>query len=442
MRTFKRPFSEIEDKSKLEAWSGKNAFTPYEVGICSEKKATFRCHKPGCGHEFSTKLYEVYNGKWCPFCAGKRRCDDVLNCSACLKKTFFGYREKQKVDCWSDKNDAKPWTVSIASNTKYVFSCSVCKHDFEASTAAVTSKHSWCPFCCRTAKLCDNARECLICLPKTFFGVMAREIVECWSEKNKKKAWECTKGSDYKATFCCNKCGHEFRKVLNNIYQGGWCPFCAHKKLCDNARECVTCLPKTFFWAVSPDVVQCWSEKNKKHPWDFFACSNQNAYFCCEKCGYEFRTRLHTVYMGSWCPRCAQNKNKAMVKLCAVLDEKGVGYTLEVGIKLNNRSLHWDACCTFEGNDFFIESDGQQHFSQKAIRKIYRGTLDDEQAAERFEDQRARDLLKETYAKVNNKLLFRFSYRQTGQIESLVVKMLDTSRSGKTGVVYMDDIYW
>ena len=131
-----------------------------------------------------------------------------------------------------------------------------------------------------------------------------------------------------------------------------------------------------------------------------------------------------------------------MERLTSVFDSVGVKYKLEETIRLDGRPLHWDATCSIDGKEFFVESDGPQHFSENFMNRVSRRQLSKERVRAEFQDQRARDLLKEKHINDTGDLLFRFSYRQTAEIESLVAKMLEHAVKGTTGVVYMDSIYW
>lgn len=522
MKTLKRAFSEIEDKAKVDAWSDKNDLKPWQVSRGSEYRAYFKCPESSCGHEFISRVSNISNGKWCPYCSGNKLCENVLHCSTCLPKTFFGISDKDKVKAWSEKNDLEPWMVFKNAKKKRIFTCRECKHDFDISPDNINkNKGSWCSFCANK-KLCLDPRECEICLPKTFYGSMSQEILQSWSDKNDFKPWNVFRSITKKAWFDCIRCGHSFETTLNGVSSGSWCPFCSGHKLCDNVLECNICLPKTFYgsadtykveaWSnkndfspwdvfrsaskkacfdckdcghtfesslnhmttrhtwcpycshniICPDPRECesclsktfygvadkgkvnsWSEKNKVKPWEVFSSIADKFWFDCEKCDREFEASLNKIsHDGTWCPHCSSKRNKSVEKLCSILDTNSIKYFLEETIRLDNRSLHWDALCIFEGTEFFIESDGPHHFSAKGVTQVSKGKIKGDKAVKAFQDQRARDLLKETYINVNNGLLFRFSYRQTSDIEYLVVKMLEIVKSGKTGVVYMDDIYW
>jgi len=123
------------------------------------------------------------------------------------------------------------------------------------------------------------------------------------------------------------------------------------------------------------------------------------------------------------------------------LDNKNIKYTPEVSIDLG-RKLKWDVVCEIDDKIFYIESDGLQHFSLNGMVRVTRNKLDKCHVEKRFKKQQDSDLIKEKYIRDNNKLLFRFSYRQTGKIEELVNEMLEKVKLGVKGVIYMDDIYW
>ena len=143
---------------------------------------------------------------------------------------------------------------------------------------------------------------------------------------------------------------------------------------------------------------------------------------------------------GDWCTNCSpcSKYEEAVKNKLATLEN--VKVDKQETIYLNNRPLRWDFVVTMGPNKFYIEVDGQQHFSLKCYMSIIR-TKDPIEGTNRFRDQRVRDHLKEDYIRRTNKLLFRVSYRQLKHIGTLVDKMISESESGKTGVVYMDSIY-
>lgn len=260
----KRSFADFEDQIKVSAWSNKNFLPPNEVTICSNKKVWFTCPDPTCGHDFLSMVCNVTKkkGTWCPFCANRKICKDIA-CEACLPKTFYGYEDKTKVESWSNRNPTKPWHVFLCSREKAWFTCTECNHEFAAVVGDVASKSfSWCPFCSNN-RLCVNPVESSICLSKTFYSFEDKEKVSSWSPLNESPPWMVFVKSNKKYWFDCKKCRHSFESELSNITsQGTWCPYCVSKKLC-GARDCKSCLPKTFLSFSDKKKVESWSyEKN------------------------------------------------------------------------------------------------------------------------------------------------------------------------------------
>ena len=55
---------------KVQSWHPDNKISPFRVSYGSNKKYKFIC--PDCGHEWSTSLNNISNGRWCPQCASSK----------------------------------------------------------------------------------------------------------------------------------------------------------------------------------------------------------------------------------------------------------------------------------------------------------------------------------------------------------------------------------
>ena len=116
-------------------------------------------------------------------------------------------------------------------------------------------------------------------------------------------------------------------------------------------------------------------------------------------------------------------------------------YDVEVKVECGGRILKWDMVVYNKEREFYIESDGEQHFSVEGLIRSWRTSISKEDAQKKFEDQRERDLLKEKYIVDNDKLLFRISYKQLKKLKFLIGIMISKSDNDYKGVVKMDDIY-
>ncbi len=69
-------------KSKFWHPTKNNEITPRQVFKNSLKKYWFHCLK--CNHDFDVTLLNLGNGKWCPFCVNRQRCDKP-QCKTCAQ---------------------------------------------------------------------------------------------------------------------------------------------------------------------------------------------------------------------------------------------------------------------------------------------------------------------------------------------------------------------
>ena len=82
-----------------------------------------------------------------------------------------------------------------------------------------------------------------------------------WSSKNEKKPSEVFKTSNKKYWLDCDNCDHDFDKVLSNLKNDSWCPYCTNQKLCENI-ECIECFNKSFS---SHEKSKYWRCKNNEY---------------------------------------------------------------------------------------------------------------------------------------------------------------------------------
>lgn len=190
----KRSFASCE---RAEFWSNQNELKPRNVLLNSNKKYWFTCNK--CSHEFEGKLDDVKKGQWCPFCAGKRMCDE--NCDICTTRSFASH---PRSEFWASWNDVLPRDVLLNSHEKYWFICYECDHYFDMSLDRI-SRGDWCPFCSHTT-LC-SVDDCSWCHTHSF---SSSDRKASWSPTNVVAARDVAKSSNKKFWFICSECNHEF----------------------------------------------------------------------------------------------------------------------------------------------------------------------------------------------------------------------------------------
>jgi len=117
---------------------------PYKI---AEKSNTilfwFDCKE--CNHHFVTDpLHIVKDNQFCPYCAGKKLCNDD-ECKFCFEKSFGNH---PRSDFWDyDKNkNIKPYTLALSSHKKAHFICDK-GHKFHKRIDEITCNGTWCPEC-------------------------------------------------------------------------------------------------------------------------------------------------------------------------------------------------------------------------------------------------------------------------------------------------------
>ena len=429
-----RPFSDYDDKRKVNAWSDDNIGTPCDYALFSNKKFKFICFD--CNHLITISLDSITRGRWCIYCGGKKICGE-RDCKQCYEKSF-AYHFPDKSLEWSKKNDNEPNKVMKSSNMKFLFDCKTCGHEYQMDPNHIGQGRG-CTYCANKV-LCDSV-YCVFCREKTF-KFLSPIKSEDWSDKNIEPSHMVLNSSNKKAIFDCKKCNHEYTSIISNTRDksGKGCPYCANMTLCPDSDNCETCFSKSFA-SFDKDKVSCWSDKNLKTPSQYFMGSDKKVIFDCDKCHKEFSTQLYCITRrDTWCPHCHIFRNKSMDRLCKILESvDNITYTPEVKVVCEGRSLFWDMVVKTEHGNIHIESDGLQHFTINGTIGVGRGSKTN--ISRRFKDQRTRDLLKEDHIRKTGGLLFRFSYRQRDRIPEFVERMLKEVKLGTRGVIYLDTLY-
>ncbi len=131
----------------------------------------------------------------------------------------------------------------------------------------------------------------------------SNEKSKYWSQKNKLKPENVPICSGEKYIFDC-PCGHEITVILGDIQSGGWCAYCASKKLCSK-DDCESCFNNSF---ATNEKALFWSELNECTPRDILKSSGKSFYFNCDKCNHVINKTINSVDYGGWCGYCAHQK--------------------------------------------------------------------------------------------------------------------------------------
>ena len=284
-------------------WSNKNACSPREVCVGSNKKAWFVC--PDCKQEFETSICGVAkaarNGRTgCPVCAGQKVASGVNDLASQYPKAAA---------MWSNKNTFSPSEVSMHSGKKAWFVCPDCKQEFETKICNVVIAIS------------NNNTSCRVCAGQKFLSGINDLATVCpkatamWSSKNARTPSEVHASSNKKAWFVCPDCKQEFEtsiycvaKAIRNGHTG--CPVCKGLEVVpginDLASQC-------------PQAAAMWSDKNTCTPSEVSVGSNKKIWFTCPDCTRSFESKVYNVVKAvenghTGCHNCNMRRINAISK--------------------------------------------------------------------------------------------------------------------------------
>jgi DNA-directed RNA polymerase subunit RPC12/RpoP len=349
----------FQDKcpEKALSWSKKNTYngkyySPDQVCACSHHKFIFECKD--CNHEFIMDPHHIKSkNSWCSYCSHKLLCS-YDDCCFCHINSFASNKRSKE---WNYRlNNTIPRNVFKCSGTPYWFTCSCCKHNFENSLLNINSEQ-WCPYC-RHQKLCDN-EWCDFCLVNSF---SSHEKADYWNYKLNgnicpRDVFKCS-GTPY--WFTCSFCKHNFESVLYAIVRNEtWCPYCGHKKLCEN-ENCESCKKNSF---ANHPRAEDWNYElnNGICPREVFISTDDKYWFTCSDCGNIFENKLSHVSIGQWCPFC-KNKTEGVMKKYLIEIYKEIEYQKKYDWCKDKRCLPFDFY--IPSLNAIVEPDGIQHFEK------------------------------------------------------------------------------
>lgn len=171
-----------------------------------------------------------------------------------------------------------------------------------------------------------------------------------------------------------------------------------------------------------PYLIQEWSPKNNKTPFDYSYGSQKVIWWICSE-GHEWKSEIgdRTGNSRKDCIIC-NNKRETMGerRIRQILTNKSIKFIKEYSfsnlLSERNFRLKFDFAIFDERDNLkmLIEFDGGQHFE---VVKIY--------GEEHFKNTQYRDNLKNEYCKNNNIKLLRIPYWQINNIEEILNKALE-----------------
>ena len=437
--TFKNWCIKNNRQDVLKRWDYElNDKKPDEITYSTPKKYYFKCPR---------RIHKSELKKISAFTSGQGN----IECVQCSSFSQWGLDNMGKdfLDKYWDyeKNNKlgnDPWKISYGSRKiKIYIKCQ--EKDYHGSYDTTCLKFingGRCNYChSKKIHSLDSFAQYLI----NTYGENALELY--WDyEKNTDNPWKLAKHSNN--TFyikCQEKDYHESYPISPARFTMG--------------NRCIYCSPVgkkvhslDSLGTLYPQVLDIWSDKNDKSPYEYRPYSNQEVYWKCPDGIHEDYPRKigNSNIYDFRCPECQYSKGEEAIsnylidKGCIKIDQKD--FNKLVNEEKHNKILYYIPQKEFKeliglggrllSYDFYIpklnfliEYDGEFHY--KPI-KLYKNEPI-KYAEERFKKQQIHDKLKDEYAKNNNIKLLRIPYWEFNNIE----KILDSKI-----FIYKEDIFY
>lgn len=229
-------------------------------------------------------------------------------------------------------NSILPSYISYKSNKKYWFKCPQKIHDSQLQDiqyiSSGRSKEMYCTKCRSFAQyIINNYGE-------NYFN-------KIWSRDNTLDPWKIPYKSNKKAWFnCVNNETHKYEQSLYHYSEGIRCPFCTNQKI----------LEENSLGYTSPEVLQIWSDKNIKSPYEYAPKSGKKVWWRCENGIHDDyqRTIANSENKNFRCPKCSKENagKKRIVNLAGL--EQGELKVIEYDEEKSNEMSHsyWKCSCS------------------------------------------------------------------------------------------------
>jgi len=251
-------------------------------------------------------------------------------------------------------------------------------------------------------------------------------------EKNTIDPWEIDKGSSSKIIYikCQEKIYHgSYKTYCNSFINNSRCPYCINR----NGKV----HPLDSLGALYPEVLDIWSNKNKKSPYEYSPHSTQKVYWKCPEGKHkDYKRRILDSNRYSFrCPECNYSKGEEKISNDLIInnfikisqeefeqlfDENKYNKNYFIPqmkynglIGLGRGLLSYDFY--IPKLNLLIEYHGEQH--ERYIPFFHRSIKD-------FEKQQEHDHRKSEYAKINNIILLVIWYYDFDKIEEILNKYI------------------
>jgi hypothetical protein len=298
---------------------------------------------------------------------------------------------------WSDKNDKTPWDYDKGSGKKCWFKCIEKNYheDYSTSVYCFVSGNR-CPWCAgkKIHPLDSFAQYNIDRLGDDF-------LEKYWCDDNTVDPWMIRPFTNNLRIHiqCQHKDYHQYWIEVADFSTGVDCPFCNKKRL----------HPNDSFGVLFPEMVDVWSKKNTKSPFEYRVYSHAMVWFQCENHKHpDYLRRIADVSSKGFkrCSCCVQERTESLIqeKVRVFLEETSYPILHEYRCSIipinpkTNQQLPFDnEVCDINGKNLIIETHGIQHYELSGWH-ISRAQQQGISPEEEFTYQQWKDDFKKNYA--------------------------------------------
>ena len=215
-------------------------------------------------------------------------------------KTFYDWCiENNRMDLNDrfdeEKNGCTTKNVGYKSNLPYWFKCPNGLHESEQTIMYAITRSLDRQLVCRK---CNSVAQYII----NKFG--EDYLWSHWRDDNELSPWDVPHGSDKHIIKlqCLKKEYHKYDQLARSFVAGNGCPYCASKII----------HPNDSLAAIYPEVINRWSDKNDKTPWEYATRSDNKVWFKCSNGIHEdYQQRIsNAVEYEFRCKACSLDESR------------------------------------------------------------------------------------------------------------------------------------
>lgn len=222
----------------------------------------------------------------------------------CIKKSFYEWCiENDRMDLNDrfdiNKNNCTTKDIGFRSNLKYWFKCPRDLHESELHKICIVTTNNTQKLLC---KKCHSLAQVVI----DKFG--ENYLWERWHNSNECSPWDVSYGnSRSKYVFqCTEKEYHIYPQTPQSFGRGVGCPYCNGKMV----------HPNDSLAAHNPDIINRWSDKNDKSPYEYMLKSNKSVWLKCPLGKHDdYQQTLNNAFQYNYrCPECYNDTISARMR--------------------------------------------------------------------------------------------------------------------------------